>query len=388
MSVTTLGVCHTDAVPQRLLARPTPDAPLSPIEPNQLDEHLEAGLLVWLDVTTNDIDELDALGSRFGFDPASIEDIVDIEQLPKADYYEDYLFVVLHALVTESDEDRGERVDTLEVDCFVRPQLFITVRATGVTGIDWLWEAVQTYAHLTEHGADDLFAQLTEVIGRRYLGVIDHIESRIDDLAEDALDAEPQVLAEIQTLRREDTTIRKVLRPQRMMITNLRHDGHELLGDTAKGILLDAYDVHNQVVESLASARGLLTDTLDTYRGAAAERHANAATLLTVYSAILLPLTLITGWYGMNVQTLPGADGQSAWQLVTILMALIAIVSWLWFVKIGLVRLPRLQSGRSMSRGLAGAAKAPVRPFTMLRRSGQGPEAPAAGSIAASTEVD
>lgn len=348
---------------------------MQPIEPSELDAHLDAGLLVWLDVTTQDIDELDALGQQFGFDPAAIEDIVDIEQLPKADHYDDYLFVVLHALTTARDPDHGDRVDTLEVDCFVRPQLFVTVRATHVTGIDWLWDAVQTHTNLTSHGADELFAQLAEVIGRRYLHVIDEIEARIDDIAENALDADLGVLAEIQTLRREDATIRKVLRPQRMLIFNLRHDTHSAVSDSAGAILLDAYDVHNQVVESLASARGLLTDTLDTYRGAAAERHANAATLLTVYSAILLPLTLITGWYGMNVQRLPGAAQPRGWQIVTLVMALIAIGSWLWFLKIGLVRLPRMQRRRSMSRGVANAAKAPVRPFTMLRRSGSGPDA-------------
>ncbi len=370
-------------MPQRLLARPTPDAPLCPIDPDQLDKHLDAGLLVWLDVTTEDTTELDALGQRFGFDPAAIEDIVDIEQLPKADHYDDYLFVVLHALATENrtpggkadqvsvkaSRSREDRVDTREVDCFVRPQLFVTVRASHVTGIDWLWDAVQNYAHLTEHGADDLFAQLTEVIGRRYLEIIDHMEARIDELTEDAIDAEPQVLAEIQTLRREDATIRKVLRPQRTMISNLRHYSHPVIGDSAKRILLDSFDVHNQVVESLASARGLLTDTLDTYRGAAAERHANAATLLTVYSAILLPLTLITGWYGMNVNGLPAADRTKGWQWVTALMLAIAVVSWFWFVRVGLVRIPKLNRGRSISRGLASAAKAPVRPFTMLRGS-------------------
>ncbi len=370
-------------MPQRLLARPTPDAPLCPIDPDQLDKHLDAGLLVWLDVTTEDTAELDALGQRFGFDSAAIEDIVDIEQLPKADHYDDYLFVVLHALATENrtpggkadqvsvkaSRSREDRVDTREVDCFVRPQLFVTVRASHVTGIDWLWDAVQNYAHLTEHGADDLFAQLTEVIGRRYLEIIDHMEARIDELTEDAIDAEPQVLAEIQTLRREDATIRKVLRPQRTMISNLRHYSHPVIGDSAKRILLDSFDVHNQVVESLASARGLLTDTLDTYRGAAAERHANAATLLTVYSAILLPLTLITGWYGMNVNGLPAADRTKGWQWVTALMLAIAVVSWFWFVRVGLVRIPKLNRGRSISRGLASAAKAPVRPFTMLRGS-------------------
>ena len=352
---------------QRLLARSKPGAPLSPISFSRLDSYLDAGQLVWLDVTTENLPELDLLGRRLGFHPAAIEDIVDIEQLPKVDFYDDYLFVVLHALTTEVDDNNEEWVDTLEVDCFVRPHLFVTVRSTEVPGIDWLWESVQKYAHLTANGSDDLFAQLSEVIGRRYLEVIDTIETRIDGLADAALEAEPQVLAEVQTLRREDATIRKVLRPQRLVISNLRHMDHPALTGSAKRTLLDSYDVHNQVVESLASARGLLTDTLDTYRGAAAERHANAATLLTVYSAILLPLTLITGWYGMNVRNLPGAESPDGLTVVTFIMIAIAVGSWIWFVRIGLIRLPKLGRGRATAPTLASAAKAPVRSYTMLR---------------------
>ncbi len=359
--------CQNGPVSQRLLARPKPGASLSPIPFSRIDQYINSGQLIWLDVVTEDMAELDLLGRRFGFHPAAIEDIVDIEQLPKADYYDDYLFVVLHALTTEIDDDNDEGVDTLEVDCFVRNHLFVTVRATEVPGIDWLWESVQKYAHLSANGADDLFAQLSEVIGRRYLEVIDTIEARIDDLADAALEAQPQVLAEVQTLRREDATIRKVLRPQRLVISNLRHQDHPVISASARQTLLDSYDVHNQVVESLASARGLLTDTLDTYRGAAAERHANAATLLTVYSAILLPLTLITGWYGMNVRNLPGAESPVGWEVVTFVMIAIAVGSWFWFVRIGLVRLPALRRRPRAVRGLAAAAKAPVRSYTMLR---------------------
>ena len=123
------------------------------------------------------------------------------------------------------------------------------------------------------------------------------------------------------------------------------------------------------MVESLVSTRGLLTDTLDTYRGASAERQANAATVLTVYAAIMLPLTLITGWYGMNFSNLPGSTSRWGWVGVTAVMVLIAVVSWVLFVRAGMVQSPRMRAPRQIAQGLAEVAKAPVRPFTMLRRS-------------------
>ena len=351
------------AVTWRLLARRPGEANLAPCNVDELDDHRETDTLLWLDVITRDESEMDMLGARFNFDPAAIEDVLDIEQLPKYDSYDDHLFVVLHALISADD-----RIDTHEVDCFVGGNLLVTVHSEPVVGLEWLWGAVQNYPHLAEHGADELFAQLAEVMGRRYLEVIDEFERRVDALTDRALEADQRVLAEIQLLRREEATIRKMLGPQRSVIAALRSAVPPGLTPGSVAILTDAYDVHNQVVESLASARGLLTDTLDTYRGASAERQAAATTVLTVYAAIVLPLSLITSWYGMNMNNLPAADQPWGWPAVTGFMALLAVFSWILFIRAGLIRKPRLRGDDGLIAGLTSAARAPVRPFTMLWR--------------------
>ncbi len=353
----------------RILVRRAGEEKLAPGDPADLDRHLAEEAFLWVDVFTRDPDEMDGVGRRFGFDPAAIEDILDVEQLPKYDIFDDHLFVVLHALVTTGDDDR---VDTHEVDCFVRPQLLVTVRHQSVVGLDWLWNAVQSYPHLAGHGAEELFAQLSEVMGRRYLEVLDELERRIDELADRTLDGDQGVLAEIQVLRREGATIRRVLRPQRLVIAGLRNDGQVMLDADALRILADSYDVHNLGVESSVSARGLLTDALDTYRGAAAERQTAAATLLTVYAAIVLPLSLITSWYGMNVRELPASESRWGWLVVTAVMAVIAIASWVVFIRVGIIRRPRLRRDLRLVRGLSTAARAPVRPFAMLWRPSNG----------------
>ncbi len=345
----------------RLLVRRNPDEVMRPADPDDCEALMAEGATCWLTVVTNKPEDLDRLGERFNFESAAIEDILDIEQLPKYDNYDDHLFVILHALTSE-----GDRVDTTEVDCFVAPNLLVTVSAQPVTGIEWLWRAVQAHAHIVDEGADDLFAQLAEVIGRRYLEVIAEFEARIDDIADDALEADPDVLSDIQVLRREETTVRKVLRPQRLLLANLRRGTIPVLRPAAITVLGDAYDVHNQVVESLSSARALLSDALDTYRGAAADRQATATIVLAVYSAILLPLTLITGWYGMNLAQLPGADRNWSWELVLVIMVVLALGSFAAFIKAGFIRPPEFGES-TVLRGLGRAAKAPVKPFTMLR---------------------
>lgn len=328
---------------------------------DDLDAVRSANTLVWIDIPSVRADELDALGAVFGFDREAIEDILDVEQLPKYADYGDHVFVILHALTAA-----GDRVDTIELDVFIAEGLLVTVHSTPIVGIDWMWSAAQSHAHLSEQGADELFGHLAEVIGRRYFEIVHALEIRIDGLAEAALGAQRIVLLETQILRREEATLRQMLHPQRLALAELRTHNRSVIGGEAIRHVDDAYDVHNQVVEALSAARGLLSDVLDTYRGAAAERQANATTVLAVYSAVLLPLTLVVGWYGMNVRDLPAADESWGWELVTAVMVVFALASIAVFTRAGLIRLPRARDSR-LGRGLASAARLPGKPDEMVR---------------------
>jgi len=314
----------------------------------------------WIDhaVTT---EGLTALAAEHGLAPAAVEDVMDVEQLPKFEQTENHLFVILHGLSLD-----GERLDTIEIDCFVSDDHLLTLHQAPVPGIDWLWQKVTKNPHLTTGGPSEVFGHLCEAIGRRFLSVADELERQVDGLGDDALAAAPHFLAEVQLLRREEATIRKVLTPQMRMLTQLSRLPGDQLNDRARRQLVDAYDVHNQVLASLATSRQLLSDMLDTYRGAVAERQGRAANLLTVYAAIVLPMTLIAGWYGMNTENLPAADREWGWMVVSVVMLVVGLISWLWFAKLGIAGQPRLI--KPIGKGLAAAARAPLRPVTMLRR--------------------
>ncbi len=286
---------------------------------------------------------------------------MDVEQLPKFDQTDDHLFVVLHSLSLD-----GDRLDTAELDCFVSHDLLLTLHREPVLGVDWLWQKVAKNPHLSLGGPSEVFGHLCEAIGRRFLAVADELERQVDGLGDDALAAAPHLLAEVQLLRREEATIRKMLTPQMRMLNQLSKLASDQLNDRARRQLVDAYDVHSQVLASLATSRQLLGDMLDTYRGAVAERQGRAANLLTVYAAIVLPMTLIAGWYGMNTSNLPAAEREWGWIVVTAVMALVGFISWLWFARLGIAGQPRLI--KPIGKGLAAAARAPMRPVTMLRR--------------------
>lgn len=313
----------------------------------------------WIDSVVSG-QSLADLAADHGLAPAAVEDVLDVEHLPKFEQTNDHLFVILHSLSLD-----GERLDTIEVDCFVSDDLLLTLHRDPVPGVDWLWDSVTKNAHLSAGGPAEVFGHLCEAIGRRFLSVADELERQVDDLSDDALAAAPNLLADVQLLRREEATVRKVLTPQFRLLSQLSRLPSEQLNDRAKRQLVDAFDVHSQVLASLATSRQLLSDMLDSYRGAVAERQGRSANLLTVYAAIVLPMTLIVGWYGMNTANLPAADRSWGWIVVTVLMVVVGVVSWLWFARLGIAGQPRLME--PTGKGLASAARAPMRPETMLR---------------------
>lgn len=327
------------------------------VDYDDVEKHLDAGDVVWIDFEDEPAKTVIDMGKRFGFDRAAVEDAIDIELLPKFEDHDDHLFVVIHSLGSD-----GARLDTVEIDCFVRAKLLVTVHASPVQSIGWLALALQRHSALAVEGGDTLFGLVAEVIGRRYLEIFVEFERRVDDLDVRALSAHSEVLAEIQMLRREASTVRGVIVPQRLVLSTLRRLMDDEFSDQAKRELSDAYDIHNQVAESLRSTRGLLSDCLDTYLGASGSRQSRASVVLAVYSSVMLPATVLTSWYGMNFAKMPGINAPRGWVWTLVVMGTVAALSLVVFANVGFIRLPRLkgQSSDTNPQGLGDVAAAPT----------------------------
>ncbi len=311
---------------------------VGPVAPHDLVRLCGEYRWLWVDTVAPDRETLEVIGSHFGVDELAVDDVFDMELLPKLDDYGDHLYVVLHALIP-----LDHRVDTSEIDIIVTPQALITVHDGDLVGVEDLWLSVQRSRDPEgELDPSPLLGHLAEVVGRRFLEVIVELDRRLEDLADRALLADAGVLAEVQVLRREASTIRTMVQPQRQVLRALVTINTSLVTRAGRGRIRDAAEVHDQLVEGVETARALLSDVLDTYRGAAGEKLAEITTVLTVYAAILLPLSLITGWFGMNHFDLPLIDQRYGWLVVSAGMVAFAVAQWMYFVRRGFVRKPRL----------------------------------------------
>src|SRR5690606_33990264 len=129
---------------------------------------------------------------------------------------------------------------------------------------------------------------------------------------EGAIEGDPAVLPDLHALRRDIALLRRSLAPQRRMLELLARS-HPDPTDPAGRDLADAVDHHAHMVESLDSAHQMVATLVDTYRSATAERLNEVMKVLTVFSAIFLPLTLVAGIYGMNFRHMPELDDRWAY---------------------------------------------------------------------------
>ena len=310
----------------------------------------------WADVIVRggDVEELTDLIGALRFDALSVRDAVADRDLPKVDDFGHHLLVVLHGL-------RDDLVETYEVDCFVTARHVVTVRRFPSPALDALWDRMQESPELAAGGVDTLVDRLADVLTRRLLSVLNEFDARVDDLIGQALAADPRLLSELTAVRTDLAAVRRVVHPQREALDLLRHSTSPLISAAGRRRFSDVFDVAARTAQGLDAARASLAEILDAYRGAEARMATDVTKVLTVYAAIMLPLSLVAGFYGMNFQNLPGIGSDWGWVVVALVMVAIAAFSLGLFVAVGWIG---PQSGRraakTVGRGLIQATRAPA----------------------------
>jgi magnesium transporter len=311
----------------------------------------------WLDLQVGEgpkeVDEARALLAGFGFDPLAIDDAVSDRDLPKVDDFGDHLLVILHGL-------RVEGHGTYELDCFLTSSMLVTVRAEPSPAVDVMFDRVSDQHMSTPENPSELLGRLADLIGRGLQSVVEAFDDRIESLIVQALDADDELLEDLMAVRSEVVAVRRVVRPQREALDVLRHVESSLVTSVAMRRFADVFDVANRTVSGLDAARSSLAETLDTYRGAEARRATDVTMVLTVYAAVVLPLSLVAGFFGMNNQNIPGVDTDHGWIAVLVGMVVLALSSLFVFWRLGWLAPLGARGQATKGRGLTGVLRTPA----------------------------
>lgn len=262
------------------------------------------GLFRWIDLERQDADQLSLLGERFGFHPLAMEDCAHFDQRPKLESYKDHLFLVTHGFRrTDSDADP---VELLELHTFLGKRYLVTVHAEPIPAMEAVWDRVRKDGSTALRGADFVCYLVADAVVDSYFPLLDDVAAEVEEVEDKVLDGRRDVeLSEIFRQKRLLVQLRKVLSPQRDVFALLAKRGEGWVDERTALYFRDVYDHVLRLHEWIESTRDLLGNALDAYLWSASQRTNEIMKRLTLLSAIFLPITFITGFWGQNFEGLP-----------------------------------------------------------------------------------
>ncbi|MBX3422341.1 MAG: magnesium/cobalt transporter CorA [Pirellulaceae bacterium] len=262
------------------------------------------GCIRWIDLTAQDEAQLAILAERFRFHPLTIEDCAHFDQRPKLESYGEYLFVVLHGFRPLADDNQVP--DPYELHIFLGKDYLVTVHAEPIPALETVWRRIESDSKLLHRGSSFICYLLADAIIDAYFPVLDQISIHVDDIEERVLDRHHLVdLSEIFLYKRLLVALRRILSPQRDVLLMLAKQGDGWVDERTSLYFQDVYDHVLILTESVESTRDLLGNALEAYLWNESQRTNEIMKRLTLLSAIFLPLTFVTGFFGQNFADIP-----------------------------------------------------------------------------------
>ena len=250
----------------------------------------------WLDIEAPDQSDYDLLEHTFKFHPLTIEDIQHQNQRPKVDEYTDYNFTVIFVAIWD-----GEDVAMREQHLFVGEHYLITVHQEPSTQLKELQERIQKSPELTKGKPAFLTYMAIDALVDASFPVLDKLDDEVDALEDEITDkATEEQLGRIYHLKHTVTELRRFLGAQRDVFQALITHGIHLQQQDMTLYYRDVYDHIVRQYETADSLRDLLTGAMDVYLSTVSNRLNQTTKTLTVIASLFLPLSFLTGFFGMN----------------------------------------------------------------------------------------
>lgn len=284
----------------------------------------DASTVTWIDVDlVQQVELVAGIGECFGLHPLVIEDILNTDQRPKMEDFGDYLYVVLRALTCN-----GERsgMESEQVSLILGPNYVISFQEKNGAVFEKVRERIRAAkGRISRLGADYLAYSLLDTVVDNYFIVLERLGERIESL-EDALVTNPasSTLRSIHTLKRELIFLRRSVWPLREVLSNLQREETSLVGESTRVYLRDVYDHTIHAIDTLETFRDMISGMLDIYLSSMSNRLNEVMKVLTIIATIFIPLTFITGIYGMNFDNIPLLKWRWGYLAVMLLMSVVS----------------------------------------------------------------
>ncbi|MFZ1880197.1 MAG: magnesium transporter CorA family protein [Gaiellaceae bacterium] len=287
------------------------DLVVAPSAPQSPPAELSAAGLTWIHLDAPSLTHAQELADRFGWHPLDVEDVMSKRQRPKVDDYADegYLFGVLHFPIYDR---ASRRLNAAELDVFVGPNYLITLPSVELLPVSRLFrrceEDEQFREQLLSKGSGRLLYEVLDDLFDYCFPILDKIGHKLDSLEDDVFEGRSEeVVRDISNVKQEIISYRKIIKPERSTLRVLERHVERFLPEELDLYFDDIVDAAERIWDILDNYKEVVEALESTNESVISHRQNDVLRILTVFSVVLLPLTLITGFFGMNVR-FPGFD--------------------------------------------------------------------------------
>lgn len=291
--------------------------------------------LVWIDLEQPTEADNKILSDIFHFHPLTIEDAIETRNHPKVESYNDYLFLIVHGVTIET---KSTNFVTHELDIYLGENFVLTFHHDFFRSINAVKSQVRANKFHCERGADYLLHQILDQLVDLYIPVVDDFDATINDIEDRIFEMrhdDNKILEEIMALKRSVARLIRISTKQLDVLSRIAHGEFPLIDDNILPFYRDVYDHLHRVSVLAENYQDLVGGLLNIHFNVVATKTNDVVKLLTIFSAIMLPLSLIAGIYGMNFKNMPELETKNGYFLTLGLMALVVIVLLFYFWRKG-----------------------------------------------------
>ena len=296
---------------------------VSPREPRFAE--LSADGLTWIHLNSPYPDEAQLLAERFGWHPLDLEDVLSKRQRPKIDEYPEYIFGVLHF---PAYDKAIQRLNAAELDVFIGPDFLITLPTVELLPVSRLFRraseddrapATRLFSkgsgYLLYHVLDDLFDYC--------FPILDKIGHKLDSIEDDMFEGRAEdVVRDLSNVKQEIISYRKIIKPERSTLRVLESRVQRFLPEDLELYFDDIVDAAERIWDLLDNYKEVVEALEQTNESVISHRQNDVLRILTVFSVMLLPLTLISGIFGMNVDFPGFGTAEAFWVIIGVMIGL------------------------------------------------------------------
>ena len=287
--------------------------------------------ITWINIDgVHEVKVIEEIGKHFNLHPLILEDIVDTDQRPKIKDFGDYIFIILKMLYCNK---KGNAIRVEQVSLILGKNYVISFQEREGDVFSFIRERIRNnIGRIRKLGADYLVYSLIDAIVDNYFTIIERLDEKIENLEDKIIiQPNPSNVQAIHKLKRDLIFLRKSVWPLREVISFLEKDESPLVLESTHIYLRDVYGHTIQVMDTVETLRDVISGILDIYLSSINTRMNEIMKMLTIIATIFIPLTFITGIYGMNFQYMPEIKWFWGYPAVLSIMVAIGIGMLIYF---------------------------------------------------------